>query len=152
MHFAVGVDHQVIGGKVGVARRLFPGKTQKDRKYWGLPENQEFDDDINIIDESGVPVGKVLMAEGDSMVYVYDFGDDWRHQIVLEKIRASDAVAKPVCLAGERRCPPEDVGGPSGFASTPLFSVGRGCRLRISLQWPFRGDYGANCPSPSNIR
>ena len=78
MHFAVGVDHQVIGGKVGVARRLFPGKTQKDRKYWGLPENQEFDDDINIIDESGVPVGKVLMAEGDSMVYVYDFGDDWR--------------------------------------------------------------------------
>ena len=37
--------------------------------------------------------------------------------MVLEKIVPLDAAAipKPVCLAGERRCPPEDVGGPSGY-------------------------------------
>jgi len=52
---------------------------EKDGKYWGDPQNREFEDDIEIIDESKVPVGKVLRAEGDSMVYVYDFGDDWRH-------------------------------------------------------------------------
>ena len=49
------------------------------------------------------------------MVYVYDFGDDWRHQVGLEKILPLEGAKKPVCLAGERRCPPEDVGGPFGY-------------------------------------
>src|SRR5260370_31406905 len=88
---------------------------ERDGKYWGDPQNNEFEEDIAIIDESLVPVGKVLLAEGDSMVYVYDFGDDWRHQVVLEKILPSEGAAKPICLAGERRCPPEDVGGPFGY-------------------------------------
>ena len=90
---------------------------EKDGKFWGAPEHYEHQDDIEVIDESRVPLGKVLKAEGDSMVYVYDFGDNWRHEVVLEKILPADKVgAKPVCLAGERRCPPEDVGGPSGHA------------------------------------
>ena len=88
---------------------------EKDGKYWGVPDDDGFEDDVEVIDESRVPVGKVLLAEGDSMVYVYDFGDNWRHQVVLEKIVPSAAPTKPVCLAGERRCPPEDVGGPSGY-------------------------------------
>jgi hypothetical protein len=89
---------------------------EKDGKYWGVPEHLEDDDDIEVIDESRAPVGKVLLAQGDSMVYVYDLGDDWRHQVVLEKIVPSDAARpKPVCLAGKRRCPPEDVGGPHGY-------------------------------------
>jgi hypothetical protein len=52
--------------------------------------------------------------EGDSMIYVYDFGDNWRHEVVLEKIVPADAPTKPVCIGGEGRCPPEDVGGSSG--------------------------------------
>ena len=89
---------------------------EKDGRYWGDPENNEFEGDVEIIDERQVPVGKVLLAEGDSMVYVYDFGDDWRHEVVLEKILPSEATpTKPVCLAGERCCPPEDVGGPHGY-------------------------------------
>ena len=59
----------------------------------------------------------VLKAEGDSMVYLYDFGDSWRHKVVLEKIIPSDVPTKPVCLDGARRCPPEDVGGPHGTKS-----------------------------------
>jgi hypothetical protein len=88
---------------------------EKDGTYWGVPEHYE-DDDIDVIDESTVPAAKVLIAEGDSMIYLYDFGDTWRHEVVLDKILPSDgAVNRPVCLAGERRCPPEDVGGPSGY-------------------------------------
>jgi hypothetical protein len=88
---------------------------EKDGKYWGAPETDE-SGDLELLDESKVPVGRVLKSEGDSMVYVYDFGDDWRHKVVLEKIVLVDAaVSKPVCLAGKRRCPPEDVGGPSGY-------------------------------------
>ena len=49
------------------------------------------------------------------MVYVYDFGDNWRHEIVLDKIIPSDVPTKPICLDGARRCPPEDVGGPHGY-------------------------------------
>jgi hypothetical protein len=87
---------------------------EKDGKYWGVTEYYE-DDDIDVIDESKVPVGKVLIAEGDSLIYVYDFGDNWRHGVVLEKILPSNRRTKPVCIGGERRCPPEDVGGPHGY-------------------------------------
>lgn len=83
--------------------------------YWSKPQRDGFDDDV--INESRVQLDTVLTAEGDSMIYVYDFGDNWRHEVVLEKILPSDTAAspKPVCLAGERRCPPEDVGGPPGY-------------------------------------
>jgi hypothetical protein len=89
---------------------------EKHGEYWGVSDDDGFEDDIEVIDESRVPVGKVLVVEGDSMVYVYDFGDNWRHGVVLEKILPSDGTPpKPVCLGGERRCRPEDVGGPSGY-------------------------------------
>ena len=88
---------------------------EKDGRYWGVPDDDEFEGDIEVIDESKVPVSRVLKVQGDTMIYVYDFGDDWLHHVVLEKILPSDAPTKPVCLAGQRRCPPEDVGGPSGY-------------------------------------
>ena len=88
---------------------------EKDGKYWGVPDDDGFDGDVEVIDESKVPVAKLLLSEGDSLVYVYDFGDKWRHHVLLEKILPSDAPTKPICLGGKRRCPPEDVGGPSGY-------------------------------------
>jgi hypothetical protein len=49
-------------------------------------------------------------------IYEYDFGDDWRHEIVFEgNPDVQPAVIYPTCLEGERRCPPEDVGGPGGY-------------------------------------
>jgi len=49
-------------------------------------------------------------------LYVYDFGDDWRHDVVIEKTGDGEAgVAYPAFVAGARRCPPEDVGGIPGF-------------------------------------
>jgi hypothetical protein len=48
--------------------------------------------------------------------YEYDFGDRWRHEVVFEGCLASDGgVRYPMCLEGERCCPPEDVGGVSGY-------------------------------------
>jgi hypothetical protein len=48
--------------------------------------------------------------------YVYDFGDNWEHRIVVEEVGAAVAGAKyPRFLGGERRCPPEDCGGPPGY-------------------------------------
>jgi hypothetical protein len=88
---------------------------EKDGLYWGRLDNRGFHDDIDVLDESRVPVANVLLAENESLVYVYDFGDNWRHDVRLEKILPCEAPTPPVCLGGERRCPPEDVGGPSGY-------------------------------------
>ncbi len=88
---------------------------QKDGENWGVPEWDEFDE-LDLIDESRTQLAKVLKSEGDSMLYQYDFGDNWRHEVVLEKIiPVSDAVKVPLCFGGERRCPPEDVGGVRGY-------------------------------------
>ncbi len=87
---------------------------EKDGKIWGVQETDDYD--IGLLDESRVTVGRVLRAEGDSLSYLYDLGDKWRHTVYLEKILPSDVESpQPVCLGGERRCPPEDVGGPSGY-------------------------------------
>ena len=88
---------------------------EKDGKHWGVPE-RDGDDSIEIIDESRTMIGDVLTTPGDSMLYVYDFGDNWRHNVELEKILPASGVGRPVCIAGERHCPPEDVGSVPGYA------------------------------------
>lgn len=88
---------------------------ERDGKYWGVPDDDELEGDIEVLDESRVPLGKLLMAVGESLRYTYDYGDDWRHEVVLEQILPCDGPVAPVCVGGERRCPPEDVGGPHGY-------------------------------------
>lgn len=87
---------------------------QKGETHWGVVEWDEFGD-LELTSEDRVPLHEVLNAVGDSMVYTYDFGDGWRHEVVLEKVGPLDRATKPVCVSGERRCPPEDVGGPHGY-------------------------------------
>jgi hypothetical protein len=48
---------------------------------------------------------------------VYDFGDDSRHTVNLEVLAAAEPrTINPRLLSAKGRCPPEDVGGPSGYA------------------------------------
>lgn len=57
-----------------------------------------------------------IVRERSSFLYVYDFGDYWRHRVVVEKVLPVDAGATyPACTGGRRACPPEDCGGPWGF-------------------------------------
>jgi hypothetical protein len=51
------------------------------------------------------------------VLYVYDFGDDWRHVVMYEgAVQIDDTAAYPRCVAGARKCPPEDCGGVHGYA------------------------------------
>jgi hypothetical protein len=51
------------------------------------------------------------------LIYEYDFGDSWDHQLVVESVGPPEAGAKyPACVDGKRSCPPEDVGGVWGYA------------------------------------
>ncbi|RBP00032.1 plasmid pRiA4b ORF-3 family protein [Rossellomorea aquimaris] len=56
-------------------------------------------------------IGKFLVSEKDAISYTYDFGDDWEHQILLEKITGNQNLVSPVCIKGKRNCPLEDSGG-----------------------------------------
>jgi hypothetical protein len=48
--------------------------------------------------------------------YEYDFGDGWEHEVLFEGcLRAERGVRYPICVEGERACPPEDVGGTYGY-------------------------------------
>ncbi|HZR01338.1 MAG TPA: plasmid pRiA4b ORF-3 family protein [Chloroflexota bacterium] len=63
-------------------------------------------------DERRVRLSEVAPGERARFTYEYDFGDSWWHQIVVEKVRpAEPGAVYPVCLAGRRAAPPEDVGG-----------------------------------------
>ncbi len=55
-----------------------------------------------------------IFSSIDKFVYLYDFGDDWVHDITLEKT-TDGALLYPKCLAGNGACPPEDCGGPIGY-------------------------------------
>ena len=47
--------------------------------------------------------------------YVYDFGDNWEHDIFLRSVRTGKAnIDYPVLVAGARKGPPEDIGGRLG--------------------------------------
>lgn len=66
-------------------------------------------------DESGVRLDEVA-GSGTTFRYDYDFGDDWEHQITVEKALPPDSgEPHPRCLAGKGACPPEDSGGIRGY-------------------------------------
>lgn len=72
--------------------------------------------DLGPADESKAVLAKVLAKPGATMRYTYDFGDQWEHDIVLEKVLPPDDVPRLSCLAGKGACPPEDCGGAWGYA------------------------------------
>jgi hypothetical protein len=67
-------------------------------------------------DEQATTLAALALPVGERFRYEYDFGDGWVHDIVIEKIDDATTPARPVCLAGRRACPPEDCGGPWGYA------------------------------------
>lgn len=63
-------------------------------------------------------LGKLALGVKSKFNYTYDFGDNWEHEILVEKITPKASGSHyPVCLAGKRACPPEDCGGAWGYQS-----------------------------------
>ena len=58
----------------------------------------------------------IWFVEKGKIIYEYDYGDCWEHEITLEKILPSDnKTYYPICLTGKKNCPPEDCGGSWGY-------------------------------------
>ncbi|MBT8421110.1 MAG: plasmid pRiA4b ORF-3 family protein [Gammaproteobacteria bacterium] len=85
--------------------------------YYGCAEQLDSAFDFEeTVDESKYRLNQLLDEEKQSMIYEYDFGDDWEHKITLEKILPFDPKVKlPVCLKAKGACPPEDIGGIWGY-------------------------------------
>lgn len=81
----------------------------------------EADDDWRPLkDEASAALAQIAPAVRSKVVYTYDFGDDWRHDIVVEQILpAEPGVAYPRCTGGRRAAPPEDSGGIWAYNEDP---------------------------------
>jgi len=69
-----------------------------------------------VTNENRTKLGELIWTVGASLLYEYDFGDGWQHELLLEEVLLGDETFQQACVAGKRRCPPEDCGGPQGFA------------------------------------
>jgi hypothetical protein len=79
---------------------------------------QENYEDMDYEDSTSMKISAILPRSGRRFAfeYEYDFGDDWRHEVLFEGcLRAERGQQYPVCLEGARACPPEDVGGTWGY-------------------------------------
>jgi hypothetical protein len=65
---------------------------------------------------SRITLGRLIENGTTVFTYTYDVGDNWQHGVMVEQTRAAE-VGKvyPEFLGGERRCPPEDCGGVTGY-------------------------------------
>ena len=67
-----------------------------------------------------LPAEKATLADliklGDTFDYDYVFGDDWQHTLTVEDVSlAASGTIYPRLVSAEGRCPPADIGGPSGY-------------------------------------
>ena len=82
----------------------------------GTVDNSNWSLDIEPLDESNIKISQYFLMDNRRAIYEYDFGDNWEHEILLEKIlQAQKGDNYPKCIDGENACPPEDCGGVWGY-------------------------------------
>jgi len=94
--------------------RVFNPATGK-KEYIGIP-GDEGEDVHPMLAGWDVEVEHYMRSEANhEMLYLYDFGDSWEHLVEFEGEQEKNFDKYPVCIAGARACPPEDVGGIPGY-------------------------------------
>jgi hypothetical protein len=88
-----------------------------NRQFYGDPMLLEENFEA-IEDSTATKLSKIIPKDGKRFKfrYEYDFGDGWEHEILFEGVQPVEkGVRYPLCVEGERACPPEDVGGIGGY-------------------------------------
>jgi hypothetical protein len=80
---------------------------------WGLPDRDDPDASPLAADKATLAD---LLARADTFRYDYVYGEDWAHTVELEGVAAAAPdVTYPRLISAEGRCPPADIGGPTGY-------------------------------------
>ncbi len=87
------------------------GQRVTDLETW-----EPFDQDDEAGDAATTRLREVKLQPGSRFTYLYDFGDNWLHDVTVEEIAPAPRGQLPaLCIAGARACPPEDCGGAHGY-------------------------------------
>lgn len=99
----------------------------------------------NSLDSNKVNLNKIFKKVEQSILYEYDFGDSWSHEVYLEKIiETEEEMQLPTCLDGARKCPPEDCGGVWGFKDfLKIISNPKDPQYKEMKEW-LGGEYDPN--------
>lgn len=125
-----------------------PGRVERI----GLPM-EEFGDDRPLRPGWTVPISDVLVRGLLPMLYLYDFGDDWQHLVMYEgPAPVERGVTYPRCVSGARRCPPEDCGGPHGYAELLKAVVDSSRRRHDELREWLGGNFDPELFDPHAVR
>ncbi|XP_037032099.1 uncharacterized protein y4hQ-like [Bradysia coprophila] len=117
---------EMVKPKRDVFAMLMSGDFELD-EYIGIPD-RSMEHDFNIIPEKETKIRDQFAldeANKNKCVYTYDFGSEWRHDILLERIvPAVPNVLYPRCIAGRRQSPPEYPSDDWPYPNEPPFSPG----------------------------
>lgn len=82
----------------------------------GIPDFDGPNDDMEVFPGWEIHVGEYFTKLGVKAIYTYDYGDSWKHEVMLEgHLLREEGVSYPRCVEGEMACPPEDCGGIPGY-------------------------------------
>ncbi|MBX6352948.1 MAG: plasmid pRiA4b ORF-3 family protein [Thermoflavifilum sp.] len=84
----------------------------------GIPDDEYPQRERLHLDARYTSLASCQFERGDVLTYLYDFGDEWLHLIRVDVVFPDHPQVKRLeCLDGAGACPPEDVGGVSGYAA-----------------------------------
>ena len=109
--------HWVIQLSMGWTNSHLHSFTIHGQEY-GVPMPELGFAELEPEDERSVKLSSFIPGEKFKFSYLYDFGDSWEHEILVEKVQSAAAdVYYPRCIKAKRACPPEDCGGSWGYQS-----------------------------------
>ncbi len=108
------VLHEVVQAAMGwFDMHLWEFRIGQQR--FGLPMDEDWGTEPRM-EAAKVRLREILTPPQTTITYIYDFGDDWEHRLVLTNTRQGErGTAYPCYVAGEGNAPPEVCGGIPGF-------------------------------------
>lgn len=131
-----------------------PDAAEKHMVSIGIPTDDD-PEDRPVVPGWEVPVSSHFASRpwhALPTLYAYDFGDDWEHLLVHEGMESAEASLNyPRCLAGARRCPPEDCGGVRGYVEfLEIIGNPKHSEHASMMQWA-GGDYDPDAFDPEGV-
>ena len=119
----------------------------------GIPNDEPFEDEPRIIPGWKVAIADYFLETGETVDYLYDFGDDWQHAVTLEDmVDRAPRTLYPKCVAGSRACPPEDCGGIGGYENVLHIIADPSDEEHASMMEWLGGGYDPEAFEPQQVR